>query len=251
MIATGLCSVTLRALPALRVLDLAAAAGLARIEWGGDVHAPPGDAHTARDLRAAGLDRGVAVASYGSYFRPGPHRCADAAAVLATAAALGAPRVRIWAGDVGSAAATAEQRRTVVAQTRAAAARAADAGIRLAFEFHAGTLTDDPGSALRLLADVDHPAVGTYWQPPEGAADDAAVDGLHAVLPWVDAVHVFSWWPGNVRLPLAAREPLWRRAFDVLGGTGRDIDALLEFVTDDDPGAVARDATTLAGLLHG
>jgi len=245
----GMCSVTLRHLPAPRVLDVAAAAGLACVEWGGDGHVPPGSAHVAARLRAAGLDMGIRVASYGSYFRAGPHDVDSFAPVLAAAAALGAPRVRVWAGDVDSAAATSEQRRAVAAVTRAAAERAADAGIQLAFEYHGGTLTDTAESTLRLLSDVDHPGVGTYWQPPVGTPDADALRGLEQVLPWVRAVHVFSWWPRDERLPLRARERLWRAVFDVLRRTGRGYDALLEFVPDDDPAHVATDATVLAGLI--
>lgn len=246
---SGMCSVTLRREPALTVLDVAARAGLRRVEWGGDVHVPPGDTRAAALVRAASQDRGVEVASYGSYFRAGADPDEDFTAVLAAAVALGAPRIRIWAGTLGSAQASAEQRRAVVRATRAAAKRAADAGVTLAFEYHSDTLTDTADSALRLLADVDHPAVRTYWQPPLDLPDAAAVDDLRQMLPWADAVHVFSWWPRYERLPLTARDRLWRDVFGLLRGTGRDFDALLEFVVDDDPARVATEAASLAQLI--
>ncbi|MFV2010790.1 MULTISPECIES: sugar phosphate isomerase/epimerase family protein [unclassified Micromonospora] len=248
-IRSGMCSVTLRQESALAVLDVAARAGLSRIEWGGDVHVPPGDTRAATSVRDAGRDRGVTVASYGSYYRAGSDPADDFAAVLASAVALGAPRIRIWAGTLGSAEASTEQRRAVVRATRAAAQRAADADIGLAFEYHSGTLTDTAESTLRLLADVDHPAVRTYWQPPLDLPDAVAVDDLRQVLPWVDAVHVFSWWPGYERLPLTARDRLWSDVFAVLRAAGRDYDALLEFVVDDDPDRVAIEAATLTRLI--
>jgi 3-dehydroshikimate dehydratase len=96
---------------------------------------------------------------------------------------------------------------------------------------------------------VDHPAVGAYWQPPVGASHHDAVTGLEQVLPWVDAVHVFSWWPGEHRLALDARAALWRSVADVLHGSGRQYDALLEFVRDDDPAQVRTDAATLTELI--
>ncbi|MFY1649400.1 sugar phosphate isomerase/epimerase family protein [Solwaraspora sp. WMMB762] len=246
---SGMCSVTLRREPALTVLDVAARAGLRRVEWGGDVHVPPGDTRAAALVRAASRDRGVEVASYGSYYRAGSDPADDFPAVLASAVALGAPRIRIWAGTLGSAQASADQRRAVVRATRAAAKRAADAGVTLAFEYHSDTLTDTADSALRLLADVDHPAVRTYWQPPLDLPDAAAVDDLRQMLPWADAVHVFSWWPRYERLPLTARDRLWRDVFAELRGTGRDFDALLEFVIDDDPARVATEAASLAQLI--
>ncbi|WJK39651.1 TIM barrel protein [Solwaraspora sp. WMMA2056] len=246
---SGMCSVTLRQESALAVLDVAARAGLHRIEWGADVHVPPGEVRAAADVRDAGRDRGVTVASYGSYHRVGADPAEDFPAVLASAVALGAPRVRIWAGDLGSAQASADQRRAVVTATQAAARRAADVGVTLAFEYHSGTLTDTAASTLRLLTEVDHPAVRTYWQPPLDLPDAAAVADLRQVLPWVDAVHVFSWWPRYERLPLTARDRLWSEVFAVLRAAGRDFDALLEFVVDDDPDRVATETASLAQLI--
>ncbi|WP_243704752.1 sugar phosphate isomerase/epimerase [Micromonospora sp. KC723] len=241
---------TLRHRSAAAVLDVTAAACLSCVEWGADVHVPPGDRDTAARVRAESLDRGIRVASYGSYFRAGPQAAEEFTAVLASAVALGAPRIRIWAGTVGSAAATAEQRRAVVRETRAAARQASDVGIDLAFEYHSGTLTDTAASTLELLTDVGHPGVRTYWQPPVGLADVDAVDDLRRVLPWVDTVHVFSWWPRQERLPLAARERLWRGVFTLLRGTGRQHDTLLEFVPDDDAHRVAGEAATLTRLIE-
>src|SRR4051812_32305936 len=74
---TGLCSVTLRRLAVPEVLAAAAAAGLECIEWGGDIHVPPGDSALARQVGAATADAGLQVASYGSYFRAGPETLTD------------------------------------------------------------------------------------------------------------------------------------------------------------------------------
>ncbi|WP_327003241.1 sugar phosphate isomerase/epimerase [Dactylosporangium sp. NBC_01737] len=233
----------MRQLDATGVLEVAAAAGLACVEWGADRHVPPGDPRTAADVRRRGLDLGVAVASYGSYFRAGPDDPADFGAVLAAAVALGAPRIRIWAGVTGSAGATADQRGSVVAGARSAVARAADAGVQVAFEFHGGTLTDAVPSTLDLL---DESGAATYWQPPVGMPDDLALAGLAQILDRVAAVHAFSWWPRQERRPLLAREALWRGAFSLL--RSHDIDCLLEFVPGDDPAAVAGEAAALRRL---
>ena len=248
-ISSGLCSVTLRQLPRGEVLNAASRAGLGCIEWGGDIHVPPGDPAEAARAAAESRAGNVRVASYGSYFRAGPHDAEQFAPVLAAAVALGAPRIRIWAGDTASAQVSAEQRDAVVAASRAAATRAADAGVRLAFEFHGGTLTDTAESTVRLLEEVDHPAVSTYWQPPVGLDDDDALAGLRKVLPWVSTVHVFSWWPTTERLPLRHRAELWRRVFGLLRRGGRSYDALLEFVAGDSPERLADDARTLARLI--
>ena len=240
----GLCSVTYRALPAAEVAALADTAGLRVVEWGADVHAPPGDPDALRALR----HRTPRPCSYGSYWRAGAHDLADLVAVADAAVLLGAPRIRVWAGELGSADASAERRAAVVGALRDASGVAAARGLTLALEFHGGTLTDTVQSTLRLLDEVDHPALSTYWQPPVDLPDDAAVAGLRAVLDRVSAVHVFSWWPGGRRLPLAGRAGLWRRAVEVLADRP-PLDLLLEFVPDDDPAALATEAATLRSWL--
>jgi sugar phosphate isomerase/epimerase len=248
LIRPGLCSVTLRGAEPPEVVTVAADAGLAAIEWGADTHVRAGDVGRATEVREATARAGLSVASYGSYFLRRAADEPDFASVLASARALGAPRIRVWAGWSGSAAATEADRAAVVAQTRAAA-DAAD-GVELAFEFHGGTLTDTAAGTASLLAEVDRPGVRTYWQPPVGADDETALAGLDLVIEQVTAVHVFSWWPERQRLPLAAREALWRAVFTRLRAQGRPFDALLEFVPGDDPAAVAREAATLRALAQ-
>lgn len=126
----GVCSVTFRALSAEEVVDLAAGAGLESIEWGSDVHARPDD--------PAGLDRvrkiteaaGMAVASYGSYYRALDDDASrtEPVAVVAAAERLGTTRVRVWAGAVGSADASPDDRATTVLRTEALTLRALLAG---------------------------------------------------------------------------------------------------------------------------
>lgn len=231
-ISLGLCSVTLRACSIEEVVAIAAGAGLECIEWGADVHVPPGDLEAAAQAREATERAGLRVASYGSYWRcAGPF-----GPVLASARELGAPRVRIWAGDTGSREATPAQRAAI-----AAAARAAARDIPMGFELHGGTLTDDLDSALALVAGTGVPC---YWQPPQDVPDAEALDGLRR-LPDVPAVHVFSWWPGSTRLRLRERAELWRAVF----GTFTAGDALLEFVPGDDPALVAEEAEACRALL--
>jgi 3-dehydroshikimate dehydratase len=253
VIRTGLCSVTLRARPADEVVAITAAAGLEAIEWGADIHVPPGAVGTAESVRAATEAAGLRVASYGSYYRAGHDDPDGFEAVLESARALGAPRVRVWAGATASADATPVERVAVVSATCQAADRAAAAGIELGLEFHGGTLTDEVDSALGLL-DAVAPAVAgarvaTYWQPPEGLPGDEALAGLRRLRERVTAVHVFSWWPRQERRRLAERERFWRGAFELLAAGRSPVDALLEFVPGDDPALVAGEARTLRELV--
>jgi 3-dehydroshikimate dehydratase len=242
---TGLVSVTFRQLSADEVVDVAAKAGLAAIEWGGDVHVPLGNLVTARRVKAMCEDRGLAIAAYGSYLRAGSVDREEMRSAVATAEALGAPRIRVWAGNVGTAQAGVGDRMAVTRGLGELADVAAGSGVEIALEFHRNTLTDEVDSTITLLLDVGAPNLKTYWQPPVDLDDAQCLEQLEALMPWLSTVHVFSWWPSNTRLPLAARESLWRRVLDRLAADPREINALLEFVADDSPEQLAKDAADL------
>lgn len=249
--ALGLCSVTLRALPPECVVSYARAAELHRVEWGADIHAPAGDPDRLAEVRELSIGGGLLVCSYGSYFRAGCHPLEDVRAAIRAATLLGTDRVRIWAGDTGSVDADAQTWDRTTRAVQDAASAAQDEGCLLAFEFHGGTLTDTPHSALELLERVDRSNVSTYWQPPVDVPAELAIEGLQALIGVVSAVHIFSWWPGTTRVPVADRPDLWTAALDLVGTQDRDIDLLLEFVPDDDPALLAREAATVRGWIVG
>lgn len=248
---TGLCSVTLRKLPVRDVAAAAGAAGLDVVEWGADVHAPVGDPGKIALARDAAAEHGLLSCSYGSYFRAGPQPGREFEEVARAASLLGACRVRVWAGTVASGDASSDIRCGVTAALTDAADIAADHGLQLALEYHGGTLTDSPSSTLSLLDDIGRENVSTYWQPPVGMSDGDALADLHMVLERVSALHVFSWWPRHERHPLSSRADLWRRVFALFRSVGRPVDALLEFVPDDDPTVLHREAVTLGALVRG
>ena len=243
----GLCSVTLRESSVDEVIALAVDAGLESIEWGGDVHVPPGDTDTAKSVgertRAAGLE----VASLGSYYRC--DGAGDFPSVLSSAAALGAPRIRVWAGEKGSADATAQDRAQVTAHLDSAALHAEEYGIELALEFHGRTLTDTAPSTLDLLSGITSTNVSCYWQPTVGATDEEALAELSQLATWVSTVHVFSWTPERERLPLAGREELWTRALSFAGTLPGVTDALIEFLPHNDPALLKPEAAVLTSWL--
>lgn len=244
----GLCSVTYRQLDPAAVAALAADAGLAVIEWGGDVHVPAGDAARAAEVARITADAGLAVCSYGSYFRAEPGE--EITPILDSAEALGADRIRVWAGRVGSAAATPAERATVIDGLARAASEAGERGISLAVEFHGDTLADDAAQTLRVLDEVGSPHLSTYWQPTVSALDAVAVAEYEQIAERVCAVHVFSWWPGVERLPLTARDGLWRAFFAAAAAApAPPRDALLEFVPNDDPAALVAEGSALRAYL--
>jgi 3-dehydroshikimate dehydratase len=234
----GLVSVTFRQLRPAEIIDLVVRCGLGAVEWGGDVHVPTGEPAVAREVRLRCADAGIDVEAYGSYYRAD----GDFGPVLETAFALGAPRIRVWAGRAGSA--DEEDRGAVVRGLQHAVEAAGVAGVEVAVEYHAGTLTDTLGSALRLLGEV--PGLRSYWQPPVGSSLLDALAAVPALRPV--AAHVFSWDDHGNRLPLAARATLWEPVLAALRQAGTR-HALLEFVVDDDPLAFVRDAAVLRDWL--
>jgi Sugar phosphate isomerases/epimerases len=247
--------VTVRAAPIDDVVRLVGGCGLAGIEWGGDVHVPPGDIAAATRARAATAAADAVVASYGSYlFAAGPSGDGEADAVLATAVALGAPNVRVWAG-FGVAPGSSAYDGVIDGLGRFCAAAAA-CSVTVGLEFHGGTPTATVAGTAALLDAVGAPNLFTYWQPPYWRGPTAPGSDAEEVAdlgPRLSHLHVYEWASAEDRRPLAQGGERWaavvRAARAVAGGWSGDRYAFLEFVPDDDVAALRRDAAVLRGWL--
>jgi len=249
MLTPGLVSITFRKLSAEEIIELVRHAGLKSVEWGGDIHVPHGDLARAKDVRRQTEEAGLEVAAYGSYYRLGKSakEGLDFDEVLGSAVALGAPRIRIWPGAKPSAEADEAYRREIADEANRIAEKAAGAGVGIAYEYHANTLTDTNESAQDLLARTDHSNITTLWQPPNGKSPEYCLEGLNAVLPRLSNVHVFHWGPSSKdRNLLEAGTERWKPYLEALRSTGRDHHLLLEFVKDDSPENFLADAATLS-----
>ncbi|MBI2441116.1 MAG: sugar phosphate isomerase/epimerase [Lentisphaerae bacterium] len=250
MIFPGLVSVTFRKLSPEEIIRLASAAGLKGIEWGGDVHVPPGRSDIARQVRRLTQEAGLQLPSYGSYYSVGVSSREEFAPVLDTAGELGVGTIRIWAGNQGSSQASADYRQRLADLTRQLADQAARRELDLAFEFHGGSLTDTVDSTLALLAAINHSRVKTYWQVPAGMPIADCAEGLKRVLSALANIHVGSWSSDRKeRRPLAEYEAAWQRFLSIAVTNPGDRFALLEFVCNDDPAMLAPDAAVLRRLL--
>jgi sugar phosphate isomerase/epimerase len=255
VITPGVCSVTLRSMSIDEVAALAAECGLGAIEWGADVHVRPGDDAAVRRARAASSEFQV---SYGSYLFAAPREASDhpadrnelTVATLDTAVQLGAQVVRVWCPfgvepGASRASAVADELRTIAEAAR-------ERALNLALEFHGGTLTATVASTIALLDEVNEPNVSTYWQPPYWLPErdpKVDVDDVLALGARLSNVHVYEWThaPQVERRPLDAGRDRWHSVLQAMPPEPRC--ALLEFVADDDPDQLRRDARTLIDVL--
>jgi sugar phosphate isomerase/epimerase len=242
---TGMVSVTFRQLPPEKIAALAKNANLDGIEWGGDVHCPPGDKTAAQAIAALMEANGLETISYGSYYRTGTF--GDFASVVDTAAALNAPNIRVWAGSLPSAEATGNDWRRSVEDTQRICDLAAVHGICVSFEYHGNTLTDTFATTVRLLEETNRDNCRTYWQPPVGSSLDENLDSVKrlAGMGKLMNFHVFSW-EGSDRMPLAYKQDDWVQYIRAAAPANPAL--LLEFVAGECQAQFLEDAKTLLSL---
>ncbi|MCC6485937.1 MAG: sugar phosphate isomerase/epimerase [Candidatus Hydrogenedentes bacterium] len=252
MLRAGLVSVVFRTMAASDVVKVAAQGGAEGIEWSSENHVPVGKKKLAGQVGQLTRDAGIEVAAYGSYHRLGCERTSPTkfSDILDTAVALGAPMIRVWAGNTGSRTAREYVWREVTEETQRAADLAKTANVSIAFEFQANTLNDTPESSLRLLAAIARDNVYTYWQPDGRLMPDEQMEGLQQLYDRLSNIHVFHWQKGR-RMPLSEGEKDWRRYFHHLARSRRSHWALIEYVQDDLPAKYVKDAETLRLIIAG
>ena len=244
---TGMTSITFRNLSPATIAALAAQAGLDGIEWGGDIHVPAGDADAARTVRTLTADQGLRVLSYGSYNHG--ESVASITPVLESALTLGAPIVRVWAGERGSAQMDAAARGQLAETLHGQAELAAQAGLVLAMEYHPNTMTDTIQSATWLLDQVNLPNFRCYWQQNPLLAQVEHLREIAALGDRLAQVHVFACMADDTILPLEAHAPRWREYFAAIRRAGGERALILEHVREHDTAQFLRDAALLHELL--
>lgn len=196
---TALCTIAFRERLLEYSLDIACEAGLDGVEiWGREPHiSEEYDANRVAAARKMVVDRGLAVAVFGSYLRLGPDGSDSMPLrdVLQIAAGLEAPVIRVWASDVGSDEADEEVWQRTVAQCREAACAARKMGMRLAAEMHSNTLADTGESASRLVEEVGCDNFGLNYQASPQLDGEDALERLDQVLAHVFHLHAQNYAP--------------------------------------------------------
>lgn len=252
MLRTGLCSITFRKHSPDEVIELAKKGGIEGIEWGGDIHVPPGESDHARAVGQKTKTAGLSVCSYGSYYRS-DEESDSFADVLETADALGAPIIRVWAGRQDSDTASDEYRAEVVEHLRRSVIAARELDISIALEYHRNTLTDTQASAHQLIEEVNLPELKLFWQPRTGGVFENDLIELKAALPHLAHVHCFHWGPKGKKdaYPLMDGAEQWKQFINSVRNIDGDRFVILEFVKDDAPEQFVEDAKVLRALIDG
>ncbi len=251
MFESGLVSVSFRRLSPEEIIEQTAGAGLSCIEWGGDVHLPPGNIRLAQQIAEQTHTAGLRVSSYGSYFRIGVTPIEQFPDVLASASALGAKLVRVWAYDRYLDQWGGTVWDSLVESARTIAEMAAKVGIKVCLECHNHTLTEDYHGALRFLQAVDHPALRMYWQPNEHRSHAYNLEAARALAPYTECIHIFHWdAQGHYPLANGARE--WEAYLSVFRKQSpkKSLPLLLEFMPDNKVESLPAEAKTLQRLIE-
>ncbi len=273
MIRVGISSVCYRNAKAENIIALAREAGLGGIEWSADTHAPHGDATKAETLMMATLRAGLTVSAYGSFYRLGMNGDDGLSfdAVLQSARRLQAPVIRIWAPtdparrislrkkiprhgsshvDGGPEPAGTEK---LVDQARKLADIAGKFGITLCLEPHDTSLIPDYASLESLVGGVAHPFFRACWTPLN-VQDPAVVRAsVESLAPLVSLAHFRAWHQVGETDTAHQISPSWAMLDTMVEqerGSNLDRWALIEYVEDDTPQALKKNARFLLDRIQ-
>lgn len=252
MIIPGIVSATFKNQTPEYVLSAMKAAELSAVEWSENWHVPAGDTGAAADLEKRTLAQGAQVAAYGSYYRLGRNQDPEAVFLpsLQCAAAMHAPLIRIWGGELPSHSLDGDQRTAMAREAARISRMAAEYGVRVALEWHKNTVTDTNESALAFLEEAGADNLYCLWQPTVALDMDQRCEGIR-LLEEKDRLlnlHVYYWLEGK-RRPFAEGLGEWARYLACLD-PGKTRFGLLEFVQGDTLEQFLADAAQWKALLR-
>lgn len=243
----GLVSISFRALKPEEIITWSKKSGLSAVEWGGDVHVPSGNAGTALAVGEATRKAGLRMPEYGSYYKIGYNDPHDIEGVINSANLLGTRTIRLWAYTKSVSAASPAEYEAAVADAKRICSLAPD--MTFSLECHNGSLTEEYHGALQFLKDVACPNFKMFWQPNQFRTHEYNLEALEALLPYIRAVHVFSWEGQdgkNVMFPLAHHAARWREYMAILKNAPvEELPMMLEFMHDGRPESLPAAAGTL------
>lgn len=225
----GLVSISFRKYDVETVIKKTEEAGLSRIEWGSDVHAPKDDIEKLNKIVLLQKKYGINCCSYGTYFRFGETPTEELESYIRAAKILGTDILRLWCGNKNSQDYSDSEKAHLFGECIKAAEIARKSGVKLCMECHNGTFTDTKESALELMRAVSSSSFRMYWQPNQYRTEEENLRYAEAVSDYTEHIHIFNW-NGERRFPLKDGIDIWKK---YLKKFGDDKTLLLEFMPDD------------------
>lgn len=252
MLRGGISSVSYRNAHAQDIIAAASAAGLGGIEWSADTHAPHGDIARAEELMMGTLRAGLTVSAYGSFYRIGlgPHGSLDfSSAVLGCARRLQAPIIRVWAAPASEEVTMG----TLAAEAVAISDEAGRHGITVCLEPHERSVVANYERLAEVVEATDHPFFKACWAPLPTPHKEDRDNGINLLAPHIALIHVRNWTQSYARKSLKEDLDCWIRVVDALADRARrsvlDHWALIEYLEDESPETLKREAEALRALL--
>lgn len=170
-----------------KIVEIAARAKADIIEWGGDKHVT--DIASAKQAKTLCDNAGIAVSSYGSYYRVG---CGDKAKwqqLCEIAAAMECRSVRVWLGTADSQKTDEAQYQRILADTRSMCETATPYGLIVCPECHDKTFNNNTDAFLKIQRETGCENFKTYFQSRyrKKAYD---LDRIERTLPHIETVHI-------------------------------------------------------------
>lgn len=158
----GLCSVTFRNKTAEEVVEVAKKAGIAFIEWGGDVHVK--SLEDAKKVKSLCDAAGIKISSYGSYVNSLIFDEKKWIETCKIAREMNADSIRIWLGKKNSQDTSDEEYNKILDNTRKMCDIASEYSLIVCPECHDNTFNNDTDAILRFIGDLGKDNFRTYFQ---------------------------------------------------------------------------------------
>lgn len=225
--------------PHFRLTDLlpdVAAAGFRRLEvWQHHLTHPADDdvAGLVETANALGVSMPI-VGLYPTFHAEGAareHAWAEVVRAVQRAQRVGARKLKVFAGSLGSDAVDAAAYDRSIGFARELVALAAEHGMSVTAETHPDTLCDSVEAACRFLADVAHPALRLCYQPFDLTSTRRAVADYEALAEHVTHLHLQGR-RDDVFCLLEDADVDYRPLFAALRANGFEGELCIEFVAD-------------------
>lgn len=158
----GMTSVTFRNKTVAEVVNICRRENVHYIEWGSDVHVQNlCDAQKAKQLCD---EAGIAVSSYGSYYRVGSGTAEQWRSLCENASAMGADSIRVWLGTKDSEETSGAEYHILLEDCRRICDVAKAYGIFVCPECHDNTFNNNTDAIIRFRNDLGRDNFKSYFQ---------------------------------------------------------------------------------------